>query len=198
MLMGSGCSQRSTPTQATRDTPPESSLSPTATSTPSTQQKAPANDKKPQPSKSLTELEDLPAFTPPTQPLEDDRAWKMLTTKTGVTLTYPATGPNAMKISYARLAENDPHLQEGCYVTRTTKYKNPHIPGYTQSCQTTTAFNTASGVRTDYFVFQTSYQENDDKLVTINHLFTFTKAYSKGFDMNLYGAILNKVIAIID
>jgi hypothetical protein len=148
--------------------------------------------------KQITNLSDLPEFNRSLADVENEHTWSVATTKTGVTLTYPTKGKYAPTWTYALLANDDSHLQGMCYVTESIVYKQTENPGYENSCQTTTALNAGPGTRTDYFVFQNGYIDNNDKMITQTHLFTFTKTYPEGFDMNTYSAVLNKVINIID
>jgi hypothetical protein len=134
-------------------------------------------------------LKALPAIVPSPKLVEDDKTWQKTTTKSGVTLTYPTKGAYAPTWTYAILASDDAHLKGDCYVTEKTVYQRTDFPGITGSCQTTTEFGSGPGTRTDYYVFHYG-----DK----THLFTFTKVYAAGFDMDGYGAVLEHVIGIID
>ena len=105
-------------------------------------------------------------------------------------IAYPDKGTYAVTWKDRLIANNDPHLQGDCYVTSGVVYQRTDFGTWSGGvCQTTTDFRADHGVRTDYFVMR-----SEDAV----HLFTFTKAYTKGFDMNLYGAILNHLILIMD
>ena len=144
-------------------------------------------------------LKDLPAVKSLPDPY-DDSAWVATTTKTGVTLKAPVKGSFAPTWTYTLLDNNDPHLQGGCYVTADTVYKRTKFTGYADgtACQTTTELNPGPGERTDYFVMQTSWTNSKGVPVPRTNLFTFTKKYPAGFDMDTYGATLERVIKIID
>ncbi len=150
------------------------------------------------PTSSADGLKDAPAIIPSSEPLEDDRNWSTATTRTGITLTFPAKGTNAPKWAYTLLDNSDPRLKGDCYVTDTTVYKRTDFSSFERACQTTTSFEAASGTRMDYFVFRTSYQDEEGNQITRTHLFTFTKTYPVGFNMNGYDLILEKIINIID
>jgi hypothetical protein len=145
------------------------------------------------------ELKDLPAVKSLPDPF-DDSSWVTTTTKTGVALKAPVKGTFAPTWTYTLLKNDDPHLNGNCYVTEDTVYKRTEFTGYESgsACQTTTALNPGPGVRTDYFVFHNGYENSKGVQVTETHLFTFTKTYPAGFDMDTYGATIERVINIID
>ena len=136
----------------------------------------------------LADLKDLPATTPVDKSVVDESTWDKFTTKSGVTIIYPTKGTYAPHWSYSILKSDDPHLQGSCYVSENAAYKRDKVDGYVDACQTTDAFGPGPGTRTDYFVFR------NDKI----NLITFTKDYPAGFDMNAYGATLERIIGIID
>ena len=144
-------------------------------------------------------LKDLPAVKSFSDPY-DDSSWVTTTTKTGVALKVPIKGAFAPTWTYALLDNNDPHLQGGCYVTADTVYKRTKFTGYADGtvCQTTTEINPGPGERTDYFVFHDGGMNSKGVQETRTHLFTFTKKYSAGFDMDTYGATIERVVNIID
>ncbi len=142
-------------------------------------------------------LKDLPAVTPPATPI-DDSAWTSTLTKAGITIKTPGKGATAPTTwAYSILDNNDSHLQGDCYVTADTVYKNVTDNHYKYSCQTTTELNAGPGERTDYFVFRLMSTDKKGKETTQTNLVTFTKKYPAGFDMNAYGASVERMIELI-
>ncbi len=181
VLLGAGCNQVP-PVPSTTETPVESETSESAT----TSQEQPPKD---------VASDDLPESPPVAETSEAvvvDETWIKTTTRSGVTLTYPVKGAFAPQWTYTRLASDDARLQGDCYVTDAVVSKRTEVAGHEQACQTTTALDAGPGTRTDYFVFRSG----EGSTATI-HLFTFTKEYKAGFDMDKYGAVLAKVIEII-
>lgn len=180
ILFGAGCAPQ----------PPSSPITPTSTASPTP---APAPvvtpdppQRKDPPTTPIINLKEAPPVVPTDQPLEDDSKWATLT-RNGVTATYPTTGPNAMKLTMTLLANDDPRLQNGCFVTKATVSKRTNFPNYDlpKPCQTITAFGAGAGTRVDYFVLG-------------RHLITMSKTYPAGFDMDGYDRIVEKVINILD
>lgn len=176
VVMGAGCAGASSDTtsnQAAGDTTPV-----TQPATPPAQ----------------TGLQDLPAVDAATAAKVDVTGWSKTTLKAGVTLTVPTKGAYAPTWTSSLLDATDPALKDdGCYVTAATVYKRTDFTGFTDKvCLTTTAYDADSGTRTDYFTFRGGNAKG--KVV----LFTFTKAYAKGFDQAAYTATLEKVVGQID
>lgn len=176
VLFGAGCTTKALPPIAQKS--PEPPV-PAAVIAPD-----PPKQKEP-PATSIANLKEAPPVIHTEQPLEDDSKWATLT-RNGVTATYPTTGPNAMRLTITLLANDDPHLHGGCFVTKATVFKRTNFPNYDPGpCQTITAFGAGAGTRVDYFVLG-------------HHLITMSKTYPAGFDMDGYDRIVEKVINIID
>lgn len=176
VLLGAGCAPASAPTTETNNN-----------AVSSTNQSVNNNG-------STGAPEALPEITPPAVAI-DDSTWTVTTTKSGVTLKTPtkgATAPTAW--TYTLLASDDAHLKGDCYATDATVYQKDSGFSYAQACQTTTELKAGPSERTDYFVFRTSYTNGKGKSVEQINMFTFTKKYPAGFDMNAYGATLDRVI----
>jgi hypothetical protein len=185
LFLGAGCAPATS--EETQVPEPSAQQEQSASSSSANQTEAPAAE-----TSSTVEatgsLKALPAVVPSPKLLEDDKAWQKTTTRSGVTLIYPIKGAYAPTWTYAILASDDAHLKGDCYVTEKTVYQRTDFPGHSGVCQTTTEFGAGPGTRTDYFVFRT------DKI----NLFTFTKTYAAGFDMDGYGAVLEHVIGTIN
>lgn len=125
----------------------------------------------------------LPAFTAPTTPF-DTSTWETVTTRAGITLSYPIKGSYAPTWAYERVRSDDPRLKGTCLVTPDAKYERTNFSPET-ACQTTTAFAEGAGTRVDYFVIKNG--ENFE-------LITFTKTHPAGFNMNDYSATLDHVM----
>jgi hypothetical protein len=142
-------------------------------------------------------LTDLPAVDASKAPPMDASTWSKTALHIGLTLTYPTKGLNAPTWTYAFLATDDSHLKGNCYVTDATVYKKTDFTGFDSACLTTTALAAGPGTRTDYFTFNKATTDSTGKAVMRTHLFTFTKTYPAGFDMDGYTATLEKVIGLI-
>ena len=144
--------------------------------------------------KKVADLKELPAVVPNSELTKDDQAWTRTVTRSGVTITAPTKGRYAPTWTYTIVDKNDPNLQGKCYVTDATVYKKTDFENWINVCQTTTEFGSGPGTRVDYFIFSSFAIDNKNKV----NLFTFTKTYPAGFDMNGYGVVLNNIIGIID
>ncbi len=133
-------------------------------------------------------LEPLPEVKPPKNPI-DVAAWSKMETRAGVTIVFPTTGGFSPFWSYQSVSSDDPHLRGNCYVTADTVYEKTSFTGFTDACQTTTAFGQGPGTRVDYFTFKTGNRIN---------MVTFTRNYPAGYDMDEYGAVLDRIIREID
>jgi hypothetical protein len=140
----------------------------------------------PLPPEDLT-LQPLPEVKPPKKPI-DESSWSKTETKAGITVTFPTKGGFAPFWSYQALSDEDPHLRGNCYVTADTVYEKTSFALFTDPCQTTTSFGGEAGTRTDYFTFKTGSRIN---------MITFTRNYSAGFDMDEYGAVLDRIINLV-
>lgn len=183
LTLGAGCAPAPAANTAA-NTPPASAGNQAASAPANTPSSTPPGTSAP--ANASAGLTALP-YAAPTQPIEDDSNWSVVTTHGGLTLTYPEKGPDAPMWTVAILQKDDAHVQNGCYVTDATMYKKTDgFDTFTNGgCLTTTSFSAETGTRTDYFVTGTT-------------LLTFTKAYSTGFDQNMYTAILLHIIGIID
>ena len=196
-LLGAGCAGKPAANS------PQQPSSPAANSPqPAANSPQPAAPSAAQPSVNngtTAELKEMPAVKSLPDPF-DDTSWVTTETKTGVALKVPVTGSFVPTWTYALLKNDDPHLKGNCYVTEDTVYKRTEFTGYENGsvCQTTTELNPGPGVRTDYFVFHDGYANSKGVQVTETHLFTFTKTYPAGFDMDTYSATIERVINIID
>lgn len=120
----------------------------------------------------------------------DDKSWKKFVTRNGITFIYPdqpTFSPSAW--SQRIIQANDPHLRGNCYVTVDTKYQKTEGLNMEGACLTTTGFSAGPSTRTDYFVFNRGGQLN---------LFTMSKTYRAGFDVETYGATVEHIVRIID
>ena len=148
---------------------------------------------------SVSELKTLPALQPLTTPIVDTD-WAMMTTKTSLALRTPTKGATAPTTwSYALIDNKDPHLQGDCYIADGVVYKDTtSFSDFAHACQTTTELAAGPGERTDYIVFQTEWNDSKGKPITRTHLITMNKKYKAGFDMNVYSAVVQHIIQIID
>jgi len=183
-LVGAGCANQPTNTNTAPQPSPSASSNAPAPS-PSGNMNNPSPTPTPS-TPSETDLETLPAFTQPSEPI-DDSAWESKTLKSGVSIKYPTKGVYAPNWSQSILAKDDASLRGNCYVALGTKFNKQDFGGDT--CQTTTAFDVASGTRTDYFVIKKS---------GVINLFTITRNYGVGFDMNGYSATVDHILRGIE
>ena len=182
VLLGAGCAPASEPSAETNNNAVSST----------NQSKAEANA-----NSAIGAPEALPEITPPAVAI-DDSAWTATTTKSGITLKTPTKGATApTSWTYSLLDSNNPNLKGDCYTTDATVYQKATGFSYANACQTTTELNVGPGERTDYFVFRTAYTNSKGKSIEQINMFTFTKKYPAGFDMNAYGATLERIISDI-
>lgn len=132
-------------------------------------------------------LQPLPEVVAPKNPI-DESLWSKAVTKSGVTIAYPTKGGFAPTWTYQSLAKDDEHLKGNCYVTPDTVYSKTDFPGFTDACQTATAMKAGPATRTDYFVW---------KKGNLMNLLTVTKNYPANFDMDEYGATVDRLIKAI-
>jgi len=179
-LLGAGCAQEpsATPINSVTNTPSSTPVTPPAVTTGS--------------------LKERPALTALAQPI-DDSAWVTTAMRSGVALKTPSkTGLTPTSWTYSLLDSTDSHLKGNCYVTDATVYEETASwSDFTNACQTTTELNAGPSERTDYFVFQTTSTDKKGKQTIQNQMFTFTKSYKAGFDMNAYGATVEHIIKSI-
>jgi hypothetical protein len=187
-LLGAGCSQESVPQnpQTEADIQAESASS-TSSDTPSETPEIVSGD-----------LKKMPAPDTSKAPQMDVSTWSTTELKIGVKLTAPTKGANAPTWTYSLLANDDSHLKGNCYVTEATVGQRTDVAGRADSCLTTTALDAGPGTRTDYFVFRKETPDAAGKQVSRTHLFTFTKVYPAGFDMDAYAATLDQIIGLIE
>lgn len=173
VMMGAGC-DATTDTQTTTGDQAQSDTS--AAQEPTT------------PPPAQTGLQVLPAIGADAAADVDVTGWSKTTLRSGAEITVPVKGTYAPTWTYTLLENDDTHLQGGCYVTDATVYARTTFAGRENVCLTTTALADGPGTRTDYYVF------TSDAVKGKTQMYTFTKTYPAGFDMNAYGAVMERVI----